>query len=333
MGNANFHLRSGSTSLTTNGAGNIAASIKYFPFGVCRNSQGTLDTDKLFTGQRLDQTGLYFYNARYYDATIGRFISPDTYIQNPADPQCLNRYSYCSNNPLKYTDSSGHFLDFFVDLFFVCYDIYEICTDLGDATNWGALAADVGCAILPGLTGGGEMVRGVEKAFDAAKDLEKADELGHMVNGIEKTTKETIEAAKNADKVVDGMTGLKGGKAAINLGTEATKTVKATDEFVSKTAEAKSQVHHFATNCNKKYTPEMKEIAKKYNLGLNEEWNKAPIPGHSGRHAKDYHQWVLANMRKISSSAQNADEFKAQFNALVVDPVKSNPEMLKKSWW
>jgi len=31
---------------------------------------GTLDTDKLFTGQRLDQTGLYFYNSRYYDATI-----------------------------------------------------------------------------------------------------------------------------------------------------------------------------------------------------------------------------------------------------------------------
>ncbi|MCL4500058.1 MAG: hypothetical protein M1335_07470, partial [Chloroflexi bacterium] len=32
---------------------------------------------RLFTGQRLDATGLYFYNARYYDATIARFISPD----------------------------------------------------------------------------------------------------------------------------------------------------------------------------------------------------------------------------------------------------------------
>jgi hypothetical protein len=43
-----------------------------------------------------------------YDPTIGRFISPDTVIQSVANPQCLNRYSYCLNNPLKYTDPSGH---------------------------------------------------------------------------------------------------------------------------------------------------------------------------------------------------------------------------------
>jgi len=60
------------------------------------------------TGQRLDSTGLYYYNARYYDPTIGRFISPDTIIRDPANPQCFNRYSYCLNNPLKYTDPSGH---------------------------------------------------------------------------------------------------------------------------------------------------------------------------------------------------------------------------------
>ncbi len=46
--------------------------------------------------------------ARYYDATIGRFISPDTIVPNPANPQSLNRYSYCYNNPLKYIDPSGH---------------------------------------------------------------------------------------------------------------------------------------------------------------------------------------------------------------------------------
>ncbi|MFC2072927.1 RHS repeat-associated core domain-containing protein [Chloroflexota bacterium] len=40
-----------------------------------RNSPADLGTDKLFTGQRLDDTGLYYYNARYYDASIGRFIS------------------------------------------------------------------------------------------------------------------------------------------------------------------------------------------------------------------------------------------------------------------
>ena len=74
---------------------------------MCRNSP-PYPTAKLFTGQRLDATGLYYYGARYYDATIGRFISPDTVIQSLANPQTLNRYSYCGNNPLKYTDPTGH---------------------------------------------------------------------------------------------------------------------------------------------------------------------------------------------------------------------------------
>ena len=57
---------------------------------------------------RPDGTGLYYYNARYYDAGIGKFISADTMIQNTANPQFFNRYSYVTNNPLKYTDPSGY---------------------------------------------------------------------------------------------------------------------------------------------------------------------------------------------------------------------------------
>jgi RHS repeat-associated protein len=73
-----------------------------------RFSTGTLPTDKKFTGQRLDNTGLYYYGARYYDPVIGRFISPDTIVPDPYIPQSLNRYSYCLNNPLKFVDPSGH---------------------------------------------------------------------------------------------------------------------------------------------------------------------------------------------------------------------------------
>jgi RHS repeat-associated protein len=95
------------TSVTTNSSGTSTGSIKYFSFGDCRNSSGSLPEQK-FTGQRLDGTGLYYYGARYYDPTIGRFISADTIIPSPMNPQSLNRYSYCLNNPLKYTDPTGH---------------------------------------------------------------------------------------------------------------------------------------------------------------------------------------------------------------------------------
>jgi RHS repeat-associated protein len=85
----------------------IGNTVKYLPFGQARATVN-VPTDKLFTGQRLDQTGLYYYNARYYDPTIGRFISADSIIPHPANPQSFNRYSYCLNNPLKYIDPSGH---------------------------------------------------------------------------------------------------------------------------------------------------------------------------------------------------------------------------------
>jgi RHS repeat-associated protein len=98
------------TSVVSDSSGNLTSSIKYYAFGECRNSQGNPGTDKLFTGQRLDGTGLYYYGARYYDASIGRFVSADTIVQSPGNPQTLNRYSYCLNNPLAYTDSTGNWV-------------------------------------------------------------------------------------------------------------------------------------------------------------------------------------------------------------------------------
>jgi RHS repeat-associated protein len=94
------------TSVISNSTGSFVSSISYFPFGTTR--AGSVPTDKKFTGQRLDNTDLYYYGARYYDPTIGRFISPDTIVPNPVNPQSLNRYTYCLNNPLKYVDPSGH---------------------------------------------------------------------------------------------------------------------------------------------------------------------------------------------------------------------------------
>jgi len=85
--------------------------MKYNPFGTARS--GSVPTDKKFTGQRLDGTGLYYYGARYYDPVIGRFVSADTVVQDFKNPQMLNRYSYVLNNPLKYADPTGHWVQGF----------------------------------------------------------------------------------------------------------------------------------------------------------------------------------------------------------------------------
>ncbi len=83
---------------------------RYHPWGGTRFSSGTTPTTRRFTGQIEDATlGLYFYNARYYDGTLGRFLSADTIVPSPANPQSLNRYAYTLNNPLRYTDPTGHY--------------------------------------------------------------------------------------------------------------------------------------------------------------------------------------------------------------------------------
>ncbi len=99
------------TSLVTESGGNQVGGIKYYPYGTTRS--GSVPTDRKFTGQRLDAgTGLYYYNARYYDAEIGRFVSADTIVPDPSNPQTLNRYSYTRGNPLKYTDPTGNYVEF-----------------------------------------------------------------------------------------------------------------------------------------------------------------------------------------------------------------------------
>ena len=114
----------GSTALVTDEEGQVVERVEYKPFGdvhrrevrdpatgqlIVANAASTV-TPFSFTGQRYDaSTGLYFYNARYYDPQLGRFTQPDTIVQNPSDPQNLNRYSYVRNNPIRFVDPSGHF--------------------------------------------------------------------------------------------------------------------------------------------------------------------------------------------------------------------------------
>jgi hypothetical protein len=49
-----------------------------------------------------------YYGARYYSPEYRIFIQPDTLLPDPYNPQALNRYAYVLNNPVKYTDPSGH---------------------------------------------------------------------------------------------------------------------------------------------------------------------------------------------------------------------------------
>jgi RHS repeat-associated protein len=102
-----YHL--GSTAITTNSSGVYSAETRYYPWGTTRYTSGTTPTTFRFTGQRIETSfGLYFYGARWFDPYLNRWIQPDVIIPDPNNSQSYDRYAYAFNNPLKYTDPSGH---------------------------------------------------------------------------------------------------------------------------------------------------------------------------------------------------------------------------------
>ena len=81
---------------------------RYTPFGDTEEESGTIENTYSFTGKGYDpDSRLYYFNARWYDADVGRFISEDPLWGNILDPQSLNRFAYGRNNPFRFTDPTG----------------------------------------------------------------------------------------------------------------------------------------------------------------------------------------------------------------------------------
>nr|WP_240902323.1 RHS repeat-associated core domain-containing protein [Wenzhouxiangella sp. XN24] len=112
----------GSVVVITGETGTIVESLAYDAWGKRRPAStwqtpapgvfiAAITLTRGFTmHEHLDQVGLIHMGGRVYDPEIGRFLSPDPFVQFPISTQGFNRYAYVGNNPLFYTDPSGYFL-------------------------------------------------------------------------------------------------------------------------------------------------------------------------------------------------------------------------------
>ncbi|TAJ17834.1 MAG: RHS repeat-associated core domain-containing protein [Rugosibacter sp.] len=108
-----------SPTAITDDAGAVVERLGCEPYGNRRFANGTTDpnntiialtTPRGFTNhEHFDELDLIHMNGRIYDPVIGRFLSPDPYLQAPGNLQSYNRYAYCFDNPLVCTDPSGYF--------------------------------------------------------------------------------------------------------------------------------------------------------------------------------------------------------------------------------
>lgn len=116
----------GSWCVITDSQGNIEQENHFDPWGRCPDTD-SLMFDRGYTGhEHLKGMGLINMNGRLYDPLTSSMLSPDNHIQLPDFSQNLNRYAYCLNNPLAFTDPDGNTA---LEAAMIFYLIY--CTDFG----------------------------------------------------------------------------------------------------------------------------------------------------------------------------------------------------------
>ena len=381
--------------------------------------------------EMLNEFNLINMNGRVYDPVLGRFLSPDKYVQEGDNSQNYNSYSYCLNNPLKYADPSGDVfvLDDFIAITAMGAMMGVMNAAMSDKPIWkGALlgavsaAATYGIGQLFGVAGsfGHELLRaGAHGLSSGVFNALNGDNFWNgLISGAASlgmgsfaqssnwkpyllmasttaaggaiawaTGGDFLQGALNGLQIGafnfaehDGYDGNRGPGYVKRLPDGTLEAIEPLQEVVCKGIKIRPilnvphekplvavypefdllfgglaiknaykallslgrylfadnkpiQIHHFATNKNKFYTPKMNKIAEKYGLDLDGHWNKEAMP-HLGRHPNEYHSFVLENMRSADHMANGStSKFLYYFETYIKDPVRDNPNMLRKNFW
>ena len=166
------------------------------------------------------ETGFYYCGSRYYDPSLGRFISADsvgTVTLTPMSYTDKNLYAYCDNNPVMRTDNGGEFWDTFFDVVSLCASVIDVVKNPDDPWAWVGLAADVVSVAVPFATGGGavvDAVTSVDEVAGLAKNVDRTFEGVDTVSDLGKTTERVIDGVKiqnatdftpEAKKIIDSL--------------------------------------------------------------------------------------------------------------------------------
>ncbi len=217
-----YHTDPAGTPIAMSDAsGNVVWRADYRPFGEIQSESGTAENNKLFVGkEKDDETGLYYFGARYMDDRIGRFISPDPV--GPVDPrtgkineklllnpQRLNTYAYALNNPYRYIDPDGNTVWDVLDFAFFAQSVYQFANE-PSWSNAGEVGLDA-VGLLPGVPSYGLIKTGIKTV---GKGLIKADDAyeiakaggknsGLLKNYLNRPVQEIEDAVKSYEKNVE----------------------------------------------------------------------------------------------------------------------------------
>ena len=158
----------GSITHITDRFGDVEQELSYDAWGRLRDpatlevyepgEEPELMIGRGYTGhEHLTWHGLINMNARLYDPVLGRFLSPDPFVQAPDLSQNFNRYTYAMNNPFRYTDETGEFFWLAFGIAAGIGAIINLAThfeELKTVGGWKSVWKGLGYAAVGGVAGG-----------------------------------------------------------------------------------------------------------------------------------------------------------------------------------
>jgi RHS repeat-associated protein len=264
-----------------------------------------------FSGQRSDaSTGLYFYNARYYAPLSGRFVSADTIVPEPGNPQALNRYAHVLNNPIRYVDADGHLP--IIPIIIIGAVVALKVVDYG----WTAWDSYQSLKVIqdPHASDADKAAATANLALTAAFEAAEPDDLLPVALPLDDLARRGLLK----QLPLPGMEDLAAKAWAVRL------------------QKLPIQTHHILSNKHTtKWTAEFERIIKPYGLDLDGAWNKVDIPHpQTGGHPDRYHEWLFRQLQVIDTIAKgDQKKFLELYNQLVRQRVLDHPEMLFEDWW
>ncbi|MEJ1250067.1 RHS repeat-associated core domain-containing protein [Denitratimonas tolerans] len=169
----------GSANVETNAAGVQTQRTVRMPYGAPYS--GVYREGPGFAGHVTDtQTNLTYMQQRYYDPIAQRFLSPDPVDVSPANGSNFNRYWYANNNPYKYRDPDGRYVESIWDAASIAVGVVSLAGNVWDG-NWSAAAADVGGIAIDAAALALPVPGGAGMAIQASR---QADNAASAINGL-----------------------------------------------------------------------------------------------------------------------------------------------------
>ncbi|MGH1363309.1 MAG: scabin-related ADP-ribosyltransferase [Calditrichia bacterium] len=169
----------GSVKRVVSEDGELLAAMEFYPFGQLMPGKSYLSGATTgtpgFSGQHGDdETGWLSFGRRYYDPSLGRWLSPDP---KALDYLSISPYAFTANDPVSKVEQDGAYFETIFDVISLGFSIKDLVIDPASYSNWTAVGLDLVGILTPGAAGLGTLYKTLDRGSDALGAVRGSSQL------------------------------------------------------------------------------------------------------------------------------------------------------------